>query len=76
MAKPIEGIYQGLGARVRMIREALGINQEELAKRVGLQRTSIVNFEAGRQRVPMHDVESLARALGTTPKNLLKGLWW
>jgi hypothetical protein len=24
----------------------------------------------------LHGVEAFARALGTTPKHLLKGIWW
>jgi DNA-binding XRE family transcriptional regulator len=76
VSKPIEGCHQALGARVRMIRETLGLNQEELAKRVGILRTSITNIEAGRQRMLLHSVEDFARALGTTPKHLLKGIWW
>jgi len=74
--KPIEAIHASFGLAVRRIREALGINQGDLAKRVGLTRTSVVNIEAGRQRVILDDVESFARALGTTPKHLLKGIWW
>lgn len=42
---------------------------------VGYTRTSLVNIEAGRQRLPMHQVEEIAKALGTTPRNLLKGIW-
>ena len=73
----VEAVYQAVAARVRMIREALGLTQDELAKRVkGLERASIVNFETGRQRIPMHKIEAVAEALGTTPKNLLKGIWW
>jgi len=74
--KPIEAVHQSLGLAVRRIREALGVDQEELAKRVGLTRTSVVNIEAGRQRVILDDVETFARALGTTPKHLMKGIWW
>ncbi len=74
--KPIEAVHQSLGLAVRRIREAIGVNQEELAKRVGLTRTSLVNIEAGRQRVILDDVEVFARALGTTPKHLMKGIWW
>lgn len=76
MSKPIEPIYQALAARIRMIRETLGMDQGTLAKAVGLQRTSVVNFEGGRQRILLDDVEDFAKALGTTPKNLLKGIWW
>lgn len=76
VSKPIEGVYQALGARIRMIRETLGLQQAELAKRVGLERTTVVNFENGKQRVLPHTIEEFARALGTTPKHLLKGIWW
>jgi transcriptional regulator with XRE-family HTH domain len=76
MSKPIEAVYVSLGARVRMIRETLGLQQAELAKRVSLERTSIVNFENGKQRILVDDLEDYARALGTTPKHLLKGIWW
>jgi transcriptional regulator with XRE-family HTH domain len=73
--KPIEACHIALGARIRMIREALGMQQAELAKRVGLERTSVVNAEAGRQRFLLHSVEQYAQALGTTPKHLLRGIW-
>lgn len=76
MSKPIEAVYQAIAARIRHIRETLGLDQAELARRVGLKRTSIVNFEAGRQRILLDDVEDFARALGVTPKHLLKGIWW
>lgn len=73
--KPIEAIYVVLGARTRYIREVLGMQQGELAKLVGLTRCSIVNFEAGKQRLMLHTIEQVAAALNTTPKNLLKGVW-
>jgi transcriptional regulator with XRE-family HTH domain len=73
---PIEACHQAVGARVRMIRETLGLDQSELGKRVGLNRTSITNIEAGRQRLLLHNIETFARALGTSPKHLLKGVWW
>jgi transcriptional regulator with XRE-family HTH domain len=72
----VEGVHQAVGARIRMIREALDIDQGELAKRVGLTRPSVNNIEQGRQRLQLQTVDTLARALGTTAKNLLKGIWW
>lgn len=74
--KPIETCHVMLGLRVRMMREALGIAQDDLCKRVGLTRVSITNFETGRQRFLLDRVEDFARALGTTPKALMKGIWW
>ena len=72
----IEACHVGLGARIRMIREMLGLSQEELAKRIGYKRVSVTNIEIGRQRILLNTVEDFARALGTTPKHLLKGIWW
>lgn len=72
----IEAVHQAVGARIRMIRETLGLSQEELAERVGLERTSVTNTERGRQRVSLDGIEAYARALGTSPKNLMKGIWW
>jgi len=71
----IEACYRALGARIQIIREAIGMTQEALAKKVGYTRTSLVNIEAGRQRLPMHQVEEIARALSSTPRHLIKGIW-
>lgn len=73
--KPIEPVYGLVAMKIRHVRETLGLQQEELAKRVGYTRTSIVNIEAGRQRLPLHVVEEIARALGTTTKHLMRGIW-
>lgn len=72
----IEACHAQVGLRVRAMREALGISQAELAKRVGWQRASIANIEAGRQRLLLHAVEKIAQGFGTTPKHLMKGIWW
>jgi len=78
MAKPIEACHVAVGSRIRMVRETLGITQEELAARLpkGVTRTSLANIELGRQRLLLDRVEDFARALGTTPKHLMKGVWW
>lgn len=78
MAKPteVEPVYQALGARIRMLRDTLGIEQKTLAQRTGLSRPTIANMEVGRQRIYMHHVQTIADALGSHPKGLLKGIWW
>ena len=72
----METIYASFGLKIRRIREALGIDQAAMGKRVGLTRTSVNNLEAGRQRVQLHQVEKWAIALGTSPKHLLRGIWF
>lgn len=70
-----EPIYRHIGAKVQQMRTLLDLKQEDVAKRCNLTRTSIANIEAGRQRILLHDVETLAKAFGTTPRALLKGMW-
>lgn len=38
---------------------------------VGLTRTSVVNVEKGRQKVPLDTLYEIALALGTTPHELM-----
>ncbi len=76
MTKPVEACHAMVGMRIRAIREVLGITQTDLASRVGLKRVSVTNLEVGRQRLLLDGVERYAKALGTTPKALLKGVWW
>ena len=79
MPRQIEACHQALGSRIRLIRETLGITQEELVKRLTgckVTRAALANIETGRQRFLLDRVEDFARALGTTPKHLMKGIWW
>lgn len=66
-----EVLYRKIGQRIRNERKALGFNQIELADEVGLTRTSIVNIEAGRQRLPIHGLYAIAEALGVSVQCLL-----
>ena len=53
------------GARLRRLREAAGLSQEELAERAGLSRKAISVLERGERKRPYpHTVRSLADALG------------
>lgn len=71
----IEPVYTLIGARIRMVMEALDVTQGELAKRLKLTRTSVTNILAGRQRIQLHMLSKIAKVLGTTEKHLLRGLW-
>src|SRR3712207_4644614 len=53
------------GERLRRLREAAGLTQEELAERAGLTRDAIGALERGLRRRPYpHTVRALAAALG------------
>lgn len=70
-----EPIYRLFGERLRHLRQIRNLTQDAVGKRMKLTRTSIVNIEAGRQRVMLHDVSAFADIFKTTPENLLRGLF-
>jgi transcriptional regulator with XRE-family HTH domain len=73
--QPVDGVhqrfYEQFGSRVRQARRLAGIKQEELGRRVGLNRSSISNVEIGRQRVPLHMLVVFAEALQVSAETLL-----
>lgn len=71
----VERIYKELGKRIKIARRRVGMNQECLADRVGLVRTSVVNIEAGRQRILFHQIKNIAKALKLEPAILVRGIW-
>lgn len=66
--------YARAGASVRSAR-GKKMTQEELANATGLSRVSVVNIEAGRQKLLLHHVFAFAKALGLTPAELLAPLY-
>ncbi len=56
-------LYKILGDRIRKRRTSLGLNQEDLAEAIGLNRTSISNIEVGRHQVPLTVLYKIAEIL-------------
>jgi transcriptional regulator with XRE-family HTH domain len=63
--------YQLLGANIQKSRRKLGISQDELARLVGLTRTSLTNIERGRQHPPIYTFCEIAERLNVDPSALL-----
>jgi transcriptional regulator with XRE-family HTH domain len=57
-------LLRTVGKRVRAAREAAGLSQEQVAKRVGLARSSVANLEAGRQDMNITRITGILAALG------------
>jgi transcriptional regulator with XRE-family HTH domain len=53
-----------LGERIRVLREANGISQAELARRIGSTQPSIARLEAGRVSPTLETLDRVAAALG------------
>lgn len=56
-------ITEKFGKRVKIIRQELGISQEELSFRADLHRTYISSIELGKRNVSLVNIEKLAKAL-------------
>jgi transcriptional regulator with XRE-family HTH domain len=61
-----------LGNYIRLLREAEGLSQEELAKKSGFAgRAAISAIEKGKNNISVDKLPELARALHTTPGRLM-----
>jgi transcriptional regulator with XRE-family HTH domain len=64
---------QRLGDRIRARRQEMNLTQAALAERCGLHRTFIGSVERGERNVAVLSLRRIARALRTTPAELLDG---
>ena len=67
-----EGFEQGyrefkIGVLLKQAREQAGLSQEELAKKLGTQKTAISRIENHAQDIKLSTIQKVAKALG---KNL------
>lgn len=58
------------GKRVRRLRQARGISQEELAFSSNLHRTYISDIERGTRNISLDNIYKIAVALDVLPKDL------
>jgi transcriptional regulator with XRE-family HTH domain len=61
------------GLRLRRLREAAGISQEELANRAGLHRTYVGSVERGERNISLTNIHALADALGVPVGQMFAG---
>lgn len=68
---PLEtDIRTRFGQRLRELRHAQGLSQEELAFKAGLHRTYVSSAERGKRNVGLVNVERLAQALDIDIRDL------
>jgi len=62
------------GQRLREKRTELGISQEAFADKCGLDRTYISGIERGKRNVSLLNIDTIAKALGVSIAELMKGI--
>lgn len=59
------------GTRIKLLRQALGLKQEQLAEKLNLTPQALSVYESGRREPSLKNLIALSRALETTPNWLL-----
>lgn len=60
------------GKIIKLLREQKGFSQVELADKIGVSKQTLYKYEKGIvTNIPSDKIESLAKALGTTPEVLM-----
>lgn len=56
-------IYKKIGKMIQKAREEAGLSQEELASRLGLTQAALSNYELGKRRLYLKNIEQIAKVL-------------
>ena len=67
-------IIEKFGQRVRDLRKKAGLSQEAFAAKCGLDRTYIGGIERGERNVALRNLSVIARTLGISISQMMKGL--
>lgn len=57
---------QAIGARLKMLREAKELTQDQLAERLVMKRVRLAKIETGRVELKVTDIENFANTFGVT----------
>lgn len=64
------GMFAELGTTLRILREAAGLSQAELARRSGLGKSQLSKYESGKELPKLASLEKLLRVLAAEPLTL------
>jgi len=56
-------IYKDIGKKIQRAREEADLSQEELATRLGYTQAALSNYELGKRRLYLANIEQIAREL-------------
>lgn len=66
-------IKSNIGLRIKELRLAKGMSQEQLALRAELDRTYMTSVENGKRNISIQNIEKIINALETTFEEFFKG---
>jgi transcriptional regulator with XRE-family HTH domain len=63
----MKAIHQVIGENLKKIRELSGFTQEQVAKVLGIERSTYSNYEGGIREIPYHILENISNLFGCEP---------
>ncbi len=67
-------VYRNIGIKIQEARQELGLTQQELAARLGCTQAALSNYELGKRRVYLANLEQIADILGKPLSYFLESL--
>jgi transcriptional regulator with XRE-family HTH domain len=65
-------IYKNIGSKIQKAREEAGLSQEELASHLGYTQAALSNYELGKRRLYLANIEQIAKELNKPLKFFLE----
>lgn len=62
-------ITEQVGNRIRFLRNQMGLSQEKLALKAGIDRTYLAGIESGKRNATLSSIEKIVNALEISPKD-------
>jgi len=63
-----------IGLRIKELRKAKGLSQEQLALKAEIDRTYMTSVENGKRNISIQNIEKIIKALETTFEEFFKGI--
>ena len=61
-----------MGERIKYLRESVGLTQDELGERIGVQKSAIVKYEKGKvENIKRSSIKTMADIFGVSPCYLM-----
>ncbi len=74
MTNATDDIYKVIGERIRKLRKAQDLSQEQLAERAGIDRSHMGFIEQGRRQPTLTTLHKLTKSLGISLEKLFQEL--
>lgn len=56
--------FKNIGERIQQARDEAGLTQAELSRRLGITQAALSNYELGKRRLYLHQIQEIADLLG------------